>query len=178
MSYKISDSVAMRMIQIFQEAVIFGIDGADLLRQVRLVPDSQDEGTLTLDPEYVKVVETMHEQYLAEAAKKQAEAECTAGVTFSEVMIILGGMRQTGASQDHRRTIDAEHTIRLVAEEPLAFQHASCLRPLLDHILDSHEVLYFFGIQSGREGQRTSSLHRSTWCQGEGHLCSNNRERY
>jgi hypothetical protein len=75
MSYKISDSVAMRMIQIFQEAVIFGIDGADLLRQVRLVPDSQDEGTLTLDPEYVKVVETMHEQYLAEAAKKQAEAE-------------------------------------------------------------------------------------------------------
>lgn len=75
MSYKISDSVAMRMIQIFQEAVIFGIDGADLLRQVRLVPDSQDEGTLTLDPEYVKAVEKMHEQYLAEAAKKQAEAE-------------------------------------------------------------------------------------------------------
>lgn len=75
MSYKISDSVAMRMIQIFQEAVIFGIDGADLLRQVRLVPDPQNEGTLTLDPEYVSTVEKMHEQYLAEAAKKQAEAE-------------------------------------------------------------------------------------------------------
>jgi hypothetical protein len=75
MSYKISDSVAMRMIQIFQEAVIFGIDGADLLRQVRLVEDTSDAGTLTLDPEYVAVVEKMHEQYLAEAAKKQAEAE-------------------------------------------------------------------------------------------------------
>ena len=75
MSYKISDGVAMRMIQIFQEAVIFGIDGADLLRQVRLVEDPKEEGVLTLDPEYVKAVEKMHEQYLAEAAKKQAEAE-------------------------------------------------------------------------------------------------------
>lgn len=77
MSYKISDSVAMRMIQIFQEAVIFGLDGADLLRQVRLVEDTKEEGTLTLDPEYVKQVAEMHEKSLAEAAKKQAEAEIT-----------------------------------------------------------------------------------------------------
>lgn len=77
MSYKISDNVAMRMIQIFQEAVIFGLDGADLLRQVRLVEDPKEEGTLTLDPEYVTAVEKMHEKYLSEAAKKQAEAEIT-----------------------------------------------------------------------------------------------------
>lgn len=77
MSYKISDSVAMRMIQIFQEAVIFGLDGADLLRQVRLVEDPKEEGTLALDPEYVKLVAEMHEKSLAEAAKKQAEAEIT-----------------------------------------------------------------------------------------------------
>lgn len=77
MSYKISDSVAMRMIQIFQEAVIFGLDGADLLRQVRLVEDVSEPGTLTLDPEYVFSVEKMHEQYLAEAAKKQADTEIT-----------------------------------------------------------------------------------------------------
>lgn len=77
MSYKISDNVAMRMIQIFQEAVIFGLDGADLLRQVRLVEDPKEEGTLTLDPEYVAAVEKMHEKYLSEAAKKQAEAEIT-----------------------------------------------------------------------------------------------------
>jgi len=75
MSYKISDSVAMRMIQIFQEAVIFGIDGADLLRQVRLVEDPTENDTLTLDPEYVKAVELMHEKALAEAATKSAEAE-------------------------------------------------------------------------------------------------------
>ena len=75
MSYKISDSVAMRMIQIFQEAVIFGIDGADLLRQVRLVEDPQEAGALTLDPEYIAAVELMHEQYLAEASKKKSEVE-------------------------------------------------------------------------------------------------------
>lgn len=73
MSYKISDSVAMRMIQIFQEAVIFGIDGADLLRQVRLVEDPSEQGTLTLDPEYVKLVAEMHEKSLTEVTKKQEE---------------------------------------------------------------------------------------------------------
>lgn len=77
MSYKISDNVAMRMIQIFQEAVIFGLDGADLLRQVRLVEDPKEEGTLMLDPEYVKAVAEMHEKSLTEVAKKQAEAEIT-----------------------------------------------------------------------------------------------------
>lgn len=75
MSYKISDSVAMRMIQIFQEAVIFGIDGADLLRQVRLVEDPQEEGTLVLDPAYISSVKEMHEKTLAEAAKKKSELE-------------------------------------------------------------------------------------------------------
>lgn len=77
MSYKISDSVAMRMIQIFQEAVIFGIDGADLLRQVRLVEDPKEAGTLSLDPEYVILVAEMHEKSLVEAAKKQTETELT-----------------------------------------------------------------------------------------------------
>jgi hypothetical protein len=71
MSYKISDAVAMRMIQIFQEAVIFGIDGADLFRQVRLVEDKTEENCLTLDPEYVKSVEDMHKKYESEAAEKK-----------------------------------------------------------------------------------------------------------
>jgi len=71
MSYKISDAVAMRMIQIFQEAVIFGIDGADLMRQVRLVQDPADSESVTLDPEYVKAVEEMHNKYTAEAVEKK-----------------------------------------------------------------------------------------------------------
>lgn len=74
MSYKISDSVAMRMIQIFQEAVIFGIDGADLLRQVRLVEDPKEEGALVLSPDYAKAVAEMHEKSLAAVTKKQSDA--------------------------------------------------------------------------------------------------------
>ena len=73
MSYKISDTVAVRMIQIFQEAVIFGVDGADLLRQVRLVEDKTEEGSLTLDPEYEASVKAMHAKYLAEAEEKLSQ---------------------------------------------------------------------------------------------------------
>jgi hypothetical protein len=73
MSYKISDTVAMRMIQIFQEAVIFGVDGADLLRQVRLVEDKTEAGSLTLDPEYEASVKEMHSKYLAEAEEKLSQ---------------------------------------------------------------------------------------------------------
>ena len=75
MSYKITDAVAMRMIQIFQEAIVFGVDGADLLRQVRLVKDPSDDDSLTLDPDYVAAVETMHQKYLAEAEAKKADAQ-------------------------------------------------------------------------------------------------------
>lgn len=71
MSYKISDAVAMRMIQIFQEAVIFGVDGADLMRQVRLVSDHTEDDTMTLDPEYVASVEEMHKKYMSELEEKQ-----------------------------------------------------------------------------------------------------------
>jgi len=74
MSYKISDAVAMRMIQIFQEAVIFGLDGADLMRQVRLTQDPTDSETLTLDAEYAASVEKMHEKYITEAETKKSDA--------------------------------------------------------------------------------------------------------
>jgi len=67
MSYKISDSVAMRFIQIFQEAVLLGIDGADLMRQVRLVVDETTPDTVTLCPAYEKQVDEMHRKYLEEA---------------------------------------------------------------------------------------------------------------
>ena len=72
MSYKISDSVAMRFIQIFQEAVLLGVDGADLMRQVRLVIDESAPDTVTLCPEYQKQVAEMHKKYLEDAEKLQA----------------------------------------------------------------------------------------------------------
>lgn len=72
MSYKISDSVAMRFIQIFQEAVLLGIDGADLMRQVRLIVDESHPDTVTLCPEYEKQVAEMHKKYLEEAELLQS----------------------------------------------------------------------------------------------------------
>lgn len=69
MSYKISDSVAMRFIQIFQEAVLLGVDGADLMRQVRLVVDDASPDTVTLCPDYEKQVTEMHKKYLEDAEK-------------------------------------------------------------------------------------------------------------
>lgn len=55
------------MIQIFQEALLLGVDGADLMRQVRLVVDEKQPDTVTLDPEYEQQVAEMHKKYLAEA---------------------------------------------------------------------------------------------------------------
>lgn len=75
MSYKISDSVAMRFIQIFQEAVLLGVDGADLMRQVRLVVDEADESTMTLCPDYEKQVVEMHKKYLEDAEKLAVVSE-------------------------------------------------------------------------------------------------------
>lgn len=74
MSYKISDSVSMRMIQIFQEALMLGIDGADLMRQVRLVIDESNPDTMTLDPQYEKQVVEMHEKYLNDVERLKAQA--------------------------------------------------------------------------------------------------------
>jgi len=82
MSYKISDAVAMRMIQIFQEAVLFGVDGADLMRQVRLVEDPKEPETMTLDPEYSASVEAMHKKYVEEAEAKAAASD-KKGLVFS-----------------------------------------------------------------------------------------------
>ena len=75
MSYKISDSVAMRFIQIFQETVILGVDGADLMRQVRLVVDDSTPDTVTLCPDYVKQVTEMHQKYLDDAEKLKVVSE-------------------------------------------------------------------------------------------------------
>lgn len=83
MSYKISDSVAFRMIQIFQEAVIFGVDGADLMRQVRLVPDPADPETLTLDPSYLSAVEAGHKKALDDLETKKDASALDGGLVLS-----------------------------------------------------------------------------------------------
>lgn len=70
--FKFADSVSMRLVQIFQEAMMMGIDGADLLRQVQLVPDESDPHVLVLAPEYQTQVKEAHAKYEAEAKELQA----------------------------------------------------------------------------------------------------------
>lgn len=82
MAYKIADEVAMRFIQIFQEAVLFGVDGADLMRQVRLVVDESDQDTLKLDLDYARSVAEMHNKYLAEAEEKEKQKNASTSNSF------------------------------------------------------------------------------------------------
>jgi hypothetical protein len=70
--YKLSDSVSMRLVQIFQEAIMTGCDGADLLRQVRLQVSDKECDTLVLTPEYVKLVKQTHDELEKRAAELQA----------------------------------------------------------------------------------------------------------
>jgi hypothetical protein len=67
MKFKFSDEVSLRMVQIFQEALLLGMDGADLFREVRLTQSDSDPDSLVLDPEYVALVKKNHEDLLAHA---------------------------------------------------------------------------------------------------------------
>ena len=71
--FKFADSVWHRVVQIVQEAMLSGIDCADLLRQVRTVPDETDDHVLVLSPTYQKQVREMHEKMLAQAREIQAQ---------------------------------------------------------------------------------------------------------
>jgi hypothetical protein len=71
--FKFADSVSMRLVQIFQEAIMTGVDGADLLRQVELQPDASDPHVLVLSPEYRQQVTEMHAKLEAQAKELQAQ---------------------------------------------------------------------------------------------------------
>lgn len=69
---KFSDSVWHRVVQIVQEAMLTGVDCADLLRQVRVVSDPTDPNVLILSAEYQLQVKAMHEKMLQQAHELQA----------------------------------------------------------------------------------------------------------
>lgn len=71
---KFADRVWHRVVQIVQEAMLTGVDCADLLRQVRVVPDSSDPHVLVLSDEYEKQVKEMHIKLLQQARDMQAAA--------------------------------------------------------------------------------------------------------
>ena len=84
---KLDDSVLCRIVQIVQEGFLMGIDVADLMRQIVLIPSEIDSQNLVLDPDYVIFVEKMHEKYLVEAAQKQLEIELAKGLDSQEAII-------------------------------------------------------------------------------------------
>ncbi len=69
----LADEVWHRVVQIVQEAMLMGVDCADLLRQVRVSVGS--DGALVLTPEYKKMVASHHQKWLDEAVAKQAELD-------------------------------------------------------------------------------------------------------
>jgi len=72
--FKFADNVSMRMVQIFQEAIMTGVDGADLLRQVRLVTDPSDPSVLVLSDDYQCQVKESYEKLEAQALELAASA--------------------------------------------------------------------------------------------------------
>lgn len=69
---KFADSVWHRVVQIVQEAMLTGTDCADLLRQVRVVPDASDPHVLVLSDEYQAQVKAGHQRMLEQAKEIQA----------------------------------------------------------------------------------------------------------
>ena len=72
---KLADGVWHRVVQIVQEAMLTGVDCADLLRQVRVQADEGDPSTLVLSPSYQKQVKEMHAKLEAEAVALQAKSK-------------------------------------------------------------------------------------------------------
>ena len=60
MTYKLSDTVLARLVQIVQEGMIFGTDVVDIMRMVEVEVDPNDPTMLVPNADYMKRVE---EQY-------------------------------------------------------------------------------------------------------------------
>ena len=71
----LSDAVIARICQVVQECMLLGIDVVDLLRMIRVCPDTQNVNQLVLTPEYEKQVESMHDSWLERAEKLQLEQQ-------------------------------------------------------------------------------------------------------
>lgn len=71
--YTFTDGVWHRVIQIVQEAMLSGVDCADLLRQIRVCGTSGDPTVLELTPDYQRQVREMHEKMLDHARELQAQ---------------------------------------------------------------------------------------------------------
>jgi hypothetical protein len=71
--FRFADSVFHRLVQIVQEAMLTGTDCADLLRQIRVIPDETDDHVLVLSVEYQRQVREQHEKMLDQAREIQGQ---------------------------------------------------------------------------------------------------------
>jgi hypothetical protein len=69
-----ADAVWHRVIQIVQEAMLSGVDCADILRQVRVEVSNVDPNVLVLTPAYLQQVKEMHQKMVQEARDLQARS--------------------------------------------------------------------------------------------------------
>jgi len=82
MSYKLSDNVLARIVQIIQEGFILGIDVVDLMRMIE-VKVSADGTNLELTEDYVKKVAEHHKQLVEDAeVLKSAQVAQQTGRSF------------------------------------------------------------------------------------------------
>jgi hypothetical protein len=70
--FKFADSVWHRVVQIVQESMLLGVDCADLLRQICVMPDEHQGNILVLSPAYEKQVRDMHTKMLTQAREIEA----------------------------------------------------------------------------------------------------------
>ncbi len=83
-TFRMSDSVLHRFVQIVQEAFLTGTDVSDHLRMVEMKMDETDSHMLVLTDEYVDMVRKQHESMLQflETQKKAVEAIKTEGTVL------------------------------------------------------------------------------------------------
>jgi len=80
MSYKLSDNVLARIVQIVQEGLLLGVDVVDLMRQIEVEVGS-DGTNLELSVAYAKQVAEHHQKLLEEAEVLKA-AQVKSNILF------------------------------------------------------------------------------------------------
>jgi len=72
MSYRLSDNVLRRVVQLMQEGLLTGTDVTDHMRMIRLEENADDSEQLELTVEYKKLVDLQHESMLREVDELKA----------------------------------------------------------------------------------------------------------
>lgn len=65
--FKLADSVLHRFVQIFQEAMLTGIDVSDIMRMIRLKRSSSDANVLVLTSAYEEMIKEHHQKMVTHA---------------------------------------------------------------------------------------------------------------